>query len=234
MGTSLQCLHFTSLSRDHPHAYGDKSVRNFISHGLSGSSPRVWGQVCNLIPVFQRFKDHPHAYGDKTSEFLTLLRIIGSSPRVWGQEEQWLFAVRLSRIIPTRMGTRESNDAESGMPQDHPHAYGDKAEDFVSALTKLGSSPRVWGQDFKRCCLHGRSGIIPTRMGTRSIRCVDCAFTQDHPHAYGDKTIGGMASGYFNGSSPRVWGQGYSFVILGYKGRIIPTRMGTRGPLSPV
>ena len=70
-------------------------------------------------------------------------------------------------IIPTRMGTSLPPYGLCRSFRDHPHAYGDKKTNTVASLTKLGSSPRVWGQvdsaginyDFKR--------IIPTRMGTR-------------------------------------------------------------------
>ncbi len=51
---------------------------------------------------------------------------------------------------------------------------------------------------------------------------------QDHPHAYGDKLSGGIATLILLGSSPRVWGQGiYNGLMKPYE-RIIPTRMGTR------
>ena len=41
-----------------------------------------------------------------------------------------------NRIIPTRVGTRDINDTESGMPQDHPHACGDKR--FKRGVGRLG------------------------------------------------------------------------------------------------
>ena len=51
-------------------------------------------------------RDHPHAYGDKAVNG-TLEEIkAGSSPRVWGQDSLSATAPILSRIIPTRMGTR--------------------------------------------------------------------------------------------------------------------------------
>ncbi len=65
-------------------------------------------------------------------------------------------------------------------------------------------------------------------MGTRQ-----CIFPRkykggDHPHAYGDKRLfGGNKHGRL-GSSPRVWGQGYTKNLNVNNGGIIPTRMGTR------
>ena len=88
MGTRPPCIPRRKNPRDHPHAYGDKRVRNSDSFALLGSSPRVWGQVVNrqrvliklrIIPTRMGtririgitmiiMKDHPHAYGDKTKE----------------------------------------------------------------------------------------------------------------------------------------------------------------------
>ena len=51
---------------------------------------------------------------------------------------------------------------------------------------------------------------------------------KDHPHACGDKfhkpryLVGSL------GSSPRVWGQVFTFTITKNELRIIPTRVGTR------
>ena len=65
-------------------------------------------------------------------------------------------------------------------------------------------------------------------MGTSLQKNKGNGVSRDHPHAYGDKLASAFNMDKVEGSSPRVWGQG--FVILGYKGidRIIPTRMGTR------
>ena len=71
--------------KDHPHAYGDKSLTHSGKDPSAGSSPRVWGQVLvhpsscaygRIIPTRMgtsalipssppMYKDHPHAYGDK-------------------------------------------------------------------------------------------------------------------------------------------------------------------------
>ena len=54
--------------------------------------------------------------------------LIGSSPRVWGQACFVNFLVSPARIIPTRMGTRQSFIRLIGVIKDHPHAYGDKKD----------------------------------------------------------------------------------------------------------
>ena len=49
----------------------------------------------------------------------------------------------------------------------------------------------------------------------------------DHPHACGDKCLLLCLYHCKLGSSPRVWGQGKSRVLLPAQCRIIPTRVGT-------
>ena len=137
---------------DHPHACGDKPSIPISTSVLSGSSPRVWGQVDtgNVNKGSQRIiptrvgtsgrkiilkvkeKDHPHACGDKSQGNRTLRRPLGSSPRVWGQADEAIEAVRDYRIIPTRVGTSVLAHFNKIFGWDHPHACGDKPV-FVDA-----------------------------------------------------------------------------------------------------
>ena len=88
MGTRTIATLMHEMAQDHPHAYGDKSIRNRGKQVSAGSSPRVWGQVFSsthfsvssgIIPTrmgtsgyavdaLKTPKDHPHAYGDKLYE----------------------------------------------------------------------------------------------------------------------------------------------------------------------
>ena len=127
MGTSPMKRLRLVLPWDHPHAYGDKLPFVVVVLSDIGSSPRVWGQEkviilfsdCGrIIPTrmgTRRFfknrksfeKDHPHAYGDKFIYNQLHSHILGSSPRVWGQVGDYVNISIITRIIPTRMGTRE-------------------------------------------------------------------------------------------------------------------------------
>ena len=64
-------------------------------------------------------------------------------------------------------------------------------------------------------------------MGTSIILYNLRYYTEDHPHAYGDKLSKSAPTVQSLGSSPRVWGQGYHSTAVGVSERIIPTRMGT-------
>ena len=165
MGTRLNSCYGMSVSRDHPHAYGDKEIITLIPCCQLGSSPRVWGQVNitvnkstarriiptrmgtsrQVTPHMCKYEDHPHAYGDKFYSPQNTAVATGSSPRVWGQVIGDLDTSAKLGIIPTRMGTRHSS-SEGGCDS--------------------GSSPRVWGQGGLFCVFDFGNGIIPTRMGT--------------------------------------------------------------------
>ena len=154
-----------------------------------GSSPRVWGQasttiagICaiGIIPtrmgtrfsvLHNRFQneDHPHAYGDKQGYTAKPITAKGSSPRVWGQVLSLPLCNGQGRIIPTRMGTRIAKKSLDAYAEDHPHAYGDKQNRITLRAYRIGSSPRVWGQEKEDKTLKTVFGIIPTRMGTSHL-----------------------------------------------------------------
>ena len=52
---------------------------------------------------------------------------------------------------------------------------------------KIGSSPRVWGQENRMWLNVGKLRIIPTRVGTSNIKFNKNEPSKDHPHACGDK-----------------------------------------------
>ena len=152
--------------------------------------------------------DHPHAYGDKWNTSPSCEGLLGSSPRVWGQGRVQVITAVLPGIIPTRMGTRFIRKRFVNNCQDHPHAYGDKNTLTEDNYTYAGSSPRVWGQAIIKFFSVSFVRIIPTRMGTSVGARLKNRHGQDHPHAYGDKSMAEVSRSPIKGSSPRVWGQG--------------------------
>ena len=126
---------------------------------------------------------------------------------MWGQAVISVGLVKLSRIIPTRVGTRKVCFACCSFSRDHPHACGDKHLSTVLLCRQLGSSPRVWGQASKSMSAGNMSRIIPTRVGTSVIQQAVNDYRKDHPHACGDKALSKSVCDDTLGSSPRVWGQ---------------------------
>ena len=90
-----------------------------------------------------------------------------------------------------------------------------------------GSSPRVWGQVCKTSAKLNELRIIPTRVGTSTVKKSEATAGEDHPHACGDKYD--LKAKIWNeaGSSPRVWGQVGVIPEGTTLERIIPTRVGT-------
>ena len=86
----------------------------------------------------------------------------------------------------------------------------------------------MWGQGASAIRFLKGVRIIPTRVGTSSDLQVTSMYLQDHPHACGDKDGGDLETLRLIGSSPRVWGQVAMRIYAVAKGRIIPTRVGTR------
>ena len=86
------------------------------------------------------------------------------------------------------MGTRKNKWQRYFLTRDHPHAYGDKLIDCQILDYCVGSSPRVWGQEYPLAIPPIVEGIIPTRMGTSGVGFIGDSRPRDHPHAYGDKT----------------------------------------------
>ena len=127
VGTSSKILFHEAFKTDHPHACGDKNIFDIKYYADRGSSPRVWGQVCQACDIVCRhgiiptrvgtrdrtqnisviLEDHPHACGDKWKRVQDSNYQIGSSPRVWGQVCNNADTRYKQGIIPTRVGTRK-------------------------------------------------------------------------------------------------------------------------------
>ena len=147
------------------------------------------GTSNKIITAWTKQEDHPHACGDKMLTKLPVKSVPGSSPCVWGQ-------VKFHRknrydygIIPMRVGTSDTCALCVKKFQDHPHACGDKSLEKLFKLTDTGSSPCVWGQGVLTLTAQDNAGIIPMRVGTRTVLAPPILCRQDHPHACGDKAM---------------------------------------------
>ena len=147
VGTSLPAIANDFKTAYHPHACGDKHSSRWSYPSSAGSSPRVWGQVAQVLnaswnkriiptrvgtsegrePKPSSKEDHPHACGDKSIDTPATFVVRGSSPRVWGQDSMIIKMMVIEWIIPTRVGTRPSNRTVFVQYLDHPHACGDKS-----------------------------------------------------------------------------------------------------------
>ena len=176
MGTRKSSATFMIIQRDHPHAYGDKSLQCCTRITIWGSSPRVWGQATAILSQFAFIRIIPTRMGTSLRGDGWVLERNGSSPRVWGQVSDKSTLKSVSRIIPTRMGTSLRQIHAKICVKDHPHAYGDKKLSYRFHKKGVGSSPRVWGQEQEHAQHLCLLWIIPTRMGTsRAVQREECA-----------------------------------------------------------
>ena len=88
---------------------------------------------------------------------------------MWGQVFGVIPVLLVYRIIPTRVGTRVGSSRCEVADYDHPHACGDKGLAELAELAEEGSSPRMWGQDYRNYPRMRSEGIIPTCVGTRNF-----------------------------------------------------------------
>jgi len=177
--------------------------------------------------------DHPHACGEKTRIPISQSLPYGSSPRVWGEVVRVGAGADKSRIIPTRVGRSCEISADFSSAQDHPHACGEKRKNGSRVGCAAGSSPRVWGEARNTNHITKKSRIIPTRVGRSIDSRFHIVYSQDHPHACGEKFCNVHPNPNHTGSSPRVWGEGNLLLSPREIPRIIPTRVGRRLAIPP-
>ena len=131
----------------------------------------------------------------------------GSSPRVWGAHLNDLSAPRLNRLIPTCVGSTLFGLVAVLPGPAHPHVCGEHNRLFYRQSTPVGSSPRVWGA--RSCSRPSRTTLrlIPTCVGSTSVRTLMPSCTQAHPHVCGEHGLG--------------------FRVLSRRCRLIPTCVGS-------
>ena len=169
----------------HPHACGERVVNHLFGIGQGGSSPRLWGtdQTPNspttsfrFIPtpvgngkakVDQKAKMavHPHACGERFWLASILFERYGSSPRLWGTALLLNISTSDARFIPTPVGNGSALLKISRSVSVHPHACGERSASWISGISGIGSSPRLWGTGFAARVLLSLGRFIPTPVG---------------------------------------------------------------------
>ena len=208
VGTTRRLAARPAAAPVHPHACGDNVVLSSRSMSMSGSPPRVWGQ---LLRRFTReageLTVHPHACGDNPLDIAVAQLEDGSPPRVWGQQGKHQRIHRLIRFTPTRVGTTLSTGSITIIRAVHPHACGDNKLQADGKTPLVGSPPRVWGQQ------------VPSQPKAAAVPV--------HPHACGDNLDSCPTALLCCGSPPRVWGQPLLDLAESRLDRFTPTRVGT-------
>ncbi len=236
----------------HPHASGEQAGGRPQPGGWAGSSPREWGAVkwlcqryglLRFIPtrVGSRWEMvggrlpspvHPHASGEQSLLYLNGIFDAGSSPREWGAGQVFFEGNRVSRFIPTRVGSSPYGQPATSLLSVHPHASGEQHRLPLRRGAGVGSSPREWGAGGPVVAPEGRHRFIPTRVGSSEMRMPCSSNGAVHPHASGEQDFDGADLGDLGGSSPREWGAGGIADEGKELTRFIPTRVGSRRTAS--
>ena len=130
----------------HPHARGERPALTRANIEATGSSPRTWGTLGDLISRVggQRFIPthvgnaaprprpgagwpvHPHARGERRRSELASTNDRGSSPRTWGTRLAGAVPNLARRFIPTHVGNAPRSQALHSAATVHPHARGER------------------------------------------------------------------------------------------------------------
>ena len=150
----------------------------------------------------------------------------GSSPRPWGTPAGGTQLLRADRFIPTPVGNALRLCAVADCASVHPHARGERFSDASLPSINIGSSPRPWGTRKAKAIRAGSYRFIPTPVGNACHVSPQTGSASVHPHARGERRMGGDPWARLNGSSPRPWGTHFVAPHSLDHPRFIPTPVG--------
>ena len=174
-----------STTTDHPRVCGEKLTEVDCLYLDDGSPPRVRGEVCPRKICVHRSRitpacagrrllvsahassalDHPRVCGEKFEIVEEKHYIVGSPPRVRGEVTSKSDVVSNCRITPACAGRRLCIIAASRSTRDHPRVCGEKDYAETFERFRIGSPPRVRGEDGKPCRSRAPALITPACAG---------------------------------------------------------------------
>ena len=138
-----------------------------------------------------------------------------------------------SRIIPAYAGNTASRACSSGTERDHPRVCGEHGVDSFTAITAMGSSPRMRGTRGHGRKLAYERGIIPAYAGNTRGSAISPRFSRDHPRVCGEHPVDRIIKRANEGSSPRMRGTHIEVDLVNLRVGIIPAYAGnTRARVS--
>ena len=152
--------------------------------------------------------------GEKTSGDRELDKRCGSPPRVRGEGDISQAMPAYLRITPACAGRSSRARRPHEGFRDHPRVCGEKRSLNLEEKLKIGSPPRVRGEEVET----ENGGIVrritPACAGRRNSRLLDRVNFRDHPRVCGEKAAVQLGSNQQEGSPPRVRGEGRSTSIV--------------------
>ena len=108
----------------------------------------------------------------------------------------------------------------------HPHVCGERLRRNPISSVNFGSSPRLWGTDWRIGARTRQIRFIPTSVGNGISVRSDRSRKTVHPHVCGERLGAVFLSPRASGSSPRLWGTGHKAQGVHVSIRFIPTSVG--------
>ena len=187
-GRSLCAVPHIPAQKDHPRVCGEKPSTSSFSPAVTGSPPRVRGEVARIhkadgargitpacagrspwaVQRGCRAPDHPRVCGEKSLGDVPRAQIIGSPPRVRGEVAIIMSVAKTRGITPACAGRRSVRARAARQPPDHPRVCGEKFIWTQALLSRLGSPPRVRGEARAARQPPLKKGITPACAG-RSV-----------------------------------------------------------------
>ena len=152
--------------------------------------------------------DHPRGCGDKRGFWMGATGQWGSPPRMRGQEGTRGSGSPYARITPADAGTSPAGSVPLPSSGDHPRGCGDKPLMVFFSPSIGGSPPRMRGQAKPRDDSGWGPRITPADAGASQVSMMRFAALADHPRGCGDKLLIRRHLTFFDGSPPRMRGQG--------------------------
>ena len=210
----------------HPHVCGEIEAIPQQTTRVSGSPPRVWGNLDlgNNVIEHRRFTPtcvgksarilwqaamttvHPHVCGEIYQRQQALRLHRGSPPRVWGNLGTIKFDLHPIRFTPTCVGKSSNPETCFSRFAVHPHVCGEIVAIAESQQADDGSPPRVWGNLGAILRTDAPLRFTPTCVGKSGSRKSAARARPVHPHVCGEIHAILRAGVAGIGSPPRVWG----------------------------
>ncbi len=198
-----------------------------------GSSPRVRGTVCGLLPHRKGSRFIPACAGNRQSRYWFSTQrtvhprvcgeqgcfaaycpgLFGSSPRVRGTVWRVTTSGGRVRFIPACAGNSQSSGLLFGSRPVHPRVCGEQTLGGIPPTREDGSSPRVRGTAWHGLCARCVLRFIPACAGNSVWHGQKPDPEAVHPRVCGEQALYERITIPSAGSSPRVRGTVFEFPI---------------------
>ena len=156
----------SSARTNHSHVCGINVLEKLKEQYPGESFPRMWDQrlgtskrrlprriiptyVGSTLPRFRRQllqTNHSHVCGINATEPAAIANHFESFPRMWDQLGLCGARAKISRIIPTYVGSTTVPVCVKGMSSNHSHVCGINSATKRSSSSSIESFPRMWDQ----------------------------------------------------------------------------------------